>query len=244
MDEKGNGSNAHWWSRLKGANTLDPYLRIAEKLGIHTPRKIDESFEYDVDVSIIHVRDRIAEHLARNDLSLESYISDSDLLPLVSRNDYSVKWHDRQTIIKDYSSMVSSTKHILSTPHASRVRHVRIQENYEQDDDWHSLSPILPSRDASTKPAISWSEDCDGPRMKTRSILRHRDVSPKTSRRDELPMNGRYYDDSDALNEPSLLESVSEIDVESDDELRKRYDAWCEKNNVDNPWARSIDHLD
>jgi hypothetical protein len=46
VDEKGFGSNAHWWKRLKNPDMLRPYLRIAANLGIPMEILIVESQDY------------------------------------------------------------------------------------------------------------------------------------------------------------------------------------------------------
>lgn len=46
-EQKGFGSNAHVWARLKHANMLRPYLNIAEKLALPMPLKPVENYEYD-----------------------------------------------------------------------------------------------------------------------------------------------------------------------------------------------------
>jgi hypothetical protein len=129
-EQKGLGSNAYWWTRLKAPNTLRPYLRIAEGLKIPMPLRVRD-YDYDPNAkptppgithadtqhvsrypylkdtktwphtqrvenprphvplfykpynnahNITRARDMIAEHLAKNELSLQWYIKDCDLL--------------------------------------------------------------------------------------------------------------------------------------------------------------------
>lgn len=99
-DQKGYGSNAHWWLRLKTPDMLRPYLRIADSLGIAMPVKQKENWEYDpkakpplrmatqpivfykpynAKFNIFRARDAIAEHLSRNNLSLGAHIKECDL---------------------------------------------------------------------------------------------------------------------------------------------------------------------
>jgi hypothetical protein len=103
IDEKGNGSNAHWWKRLRNPNTLRPYLRIAEAIGIPMPLKRNEMSvlrtrvapkqtsaieeivfykPYNSQINIDRARNAIAQYLAERNLSLGAYIRDCDLIPL------------------------------------------------------------------------------------------------------------------------------------------------------------------
>lgn len=295
MDEKGYGSNAYLWRRLKEPNTLSPYLRIAESLGIKMSAKSSESFEYDPEVAhsirspvhadfqneawfpylhdskmfprdpdskhivacyehkpivfyqpynatanIVRARNRIAEHLEQNNLSLVSFIRDSDLISQGSCWDHSVRWHD----MEGNGRSVNPSRVTYKRTHRGlyeRPRHIQIRE----DDDWYSslTSSVLDS----PKSTVSWSERFSNPRMKTRSILRN-DDKPSLVRDSELP-NLRQSVYPYQTEESSLLGNELDVDVEPDfnndslltrrqsddevdDDFYERYVTLCKKNGA------------
>jgi hypothetical protein len=98
-DEKGMGSIAHFWPRLKEPGQLSTYLDIIEAIGIPftahcadtdawqgRPRNATDRQTFvhppDHPANITLARSMIAEHVARNNLDLARYISADALEPI------------------------------------------------------------------------------------------------------------------------------------------------------------------